>query len=361
VTLLYRICPPRQNIGNTVIGAAVSNLIRGAFGEDASIVEIPALAGPDGIGGITARQAFDLNRAADGVLVGGGNLFENGQLTIEPRALDALHVPMLLIGLSHGLIHDRDESLGRRTDAMPDHKILQLAERALLTLVRDHGTADVLRRLGAPRVEVGGCPTLFLDADRNGLVSDGRILLSIRHPARMSVPLQLQWRVTEDVRRLIVMLGEEYGGAVHLVCHDYVDVEFARGFPEVPLLYFEDVPRYLEALRRCRLSVTYRLHAFLPCLAFGTPSIHLTYDSRGRDAVATAGMAGWDVDLLGEPDVVEAVQERLADLDRYHELRAQAAADIGRLRTTTTAALERFADTVRSRPGGSPREATMSL
>lgn len=356
MTVLFRIRPATPNIGNDAIGHATSELLRSVFGADTSIVDIPALAADGGIGGLTARQVYDLNRSADGVVIGGGNLFENGQLTIDPQALDALHVPLLLIGLSHGRIYDRDGTLVDRTDAMPPEAIRQLTQKAVVTLVRDRRSQAVLRSLAVDGVEIGGCPTLFLAANPEGWADDGRVLFSVRHPGRMNVPPLMQWRVADDVRRLIAALKAEYGDSVFVACHDYADLEFARGFPEAPLLYFDEAGRYLEALRRCRLNVTYRLHAFLPCLAFGTPSIHLSYDERGREAVATAGMGEWDIDLFHEHDVVEAVTLRSRNLGHYEELRALASQTVADLRSTTLDGLGRFAEAVeawtsrRSRP-----------
>ena len=153
----------------------------------------------------------------------------------------------------------------------------------------------------------------------------------------------MQWRVASDVRRLIDALPGAYGGRVVLVCHDYRDIEFARGFGDVPLLYFDDVDRYIAALRGCRLSVTYRLHAFLPCLAFGTPSIHFSYDERGAEMVATAGMREWDVDITRERDVVAAALQRVATLERYETMRTAASSRVARLRAKSMLRLRDFA------------------
>ena len=345
MTTLFCVRPATRNIGNDVINRAATDLLLAVFGADTSVVSIPALAGPRD-GGLTARQIYDINRLADGVVVGGGNLFENGQLTVDEQALGALRRPMLLIGLAHGRIHGRDGSLVPRTDAMPPHVIGRLVEQSVLTLVRDHGTREILRALAIPRVEVGGCPTLFMAPNPADWTYGERVLLSVRHPDRMSIPPPLQRRVADDVCRLIAALKERSGGPVVLACHDYADLEFAAAFPDAQSIYFDDVERYVEALRRCRLSVSYRLHAFLPCLAFGTPSIHLSYDERGREAVATAGMGEWDIDITREADVVGAVMDRARQIDGYQALRRQGAPLIARLRETTMAGLDRFAKAV---------------
>jgi hypothetical protein len=342
---LFCVRPATRNIGNDIINRATHDLLFTVFGPDTSIVTIPALVGPQA-GGLTARQIYDINRLADGVVIGGGNLFENGQLTVDEEALDALRRPMLLIGVAHGRIYGRDGSLVHRTDAMPPRVIRRLVETSVVTMVRDRGTQEILRAFAIPNVEVGGCPTLFMAPNPAGRIHDERVLLSVRQPERMSVPPPLQRRVADDVSRLIAALEETCGGPIVLACHDYADLEFAAAFPDTPSIYFDGVERYIDALRRCRLSVSYRLHAFLPCLAFGTPSIHLSYDERGREAVATAGMSEWDIDITRETDVVDAVMARVRQIERYHALRCRSAAAIAGLRETTMTGLQRFASAV---------------
>ncbi|MEP7305138.1 MAG: polysaccharide pyruvyl transferase family protein [Acidobacteriota bacterium] len=345
MTTLFCLRPATRNIGNDIINRATTDLLVAVFGAETSIVNIPALAGPQE-GGLTARQIYDINRLADGVVIGGGNLFENGQLTVDEHALGALRRPMLLLGLAHGRIYGRDGSLVHRTDAMPPHVIRRLVECSVLTLVRDHGTQEILRELAIPSVEVGGCPTLFMPPNPAGWTAGDRVMISVRHPDRMSISPPLQRRVADDVRGLIAALQAAFGGPIVLACHDYADLEFAAAFTDAASIYFDDVERYIDALRRCRLSVSYRLHAFLPCLAFGTPSIHLSYDERGRAAVATAGMGEWDIDMTRDTCVVDAVMTRARQIERYQGLRCQSAETIAGLREITIAGLRRFATAV---------------
>ena len=213
-----------------------------------------------------------MNRFADGIVVGGGNLFENGQLAVDLQALSALRVPMMLIGLSHGRIYDRTGELVSRSDSLPSATIRALVAKACVTLVRDDASRAMLEALDLTAVEVGGCPTLFLAESPRVEAEDTPIIISVRHPGRISAPPALQWRVPEDVRGIIAGLRARFARQILIACHDYTDIEFASGFPEAPLVYYDDVERYVQALRGCWLSITYRLHAFLPCLAFGTRS-----------------------------------------------------------------------------------------
>lgn len=347
MTTIFCIRPATPNIGNNVINRATVDLLRSAFPGDLSIVNLPAIAS-GGRGGLTSPQVYDMNRLADGVVVGGGNLFENGQLTVNLGAVEALTVPMMLIGLSHGRIYDAQGLWTARSDSLPSETIRKLVEKADVAMVRDHASQAILANESQTDVELGGCPTLFMRRNEQHQPKTGRVLLSIRHPARMSVPPALQWRTPEDVRKLVAALRETYGPEVYLVCHDYMDLEFAAGFPDVPRLYFDDVDLYIEALRACRLNVTYRLHAFLPCVSFGVPSIHLSYDERGRSMVETAGMGDWQIDLMQEPDPIGAVLCLAARPEAYHAAALAAARTISPFAETTKRAIARFAESVRA-------------
>lgn len=338
---IFCVRPNTRNIGNDIINKATSGLLYASFGTETGLVNIPALAGPQ-FGGFTSRQVYDMNRFADGIVVGGGNLFENGQLTVELQALAALRVPLMLIGLSHGRIYDRNGDLAERTDSMPPDAIRLLVSKSCVAMVRDHATQTKLQELCKTEIEIGGCPTLFFKRNTPGGSHDGKVIVSVRHPGRMSVPPIVQWRVVDDLRRLLAALKQAFGSTIVLACHDYADIEFASGFPEVPLIYYDDVERYVQALRRCRLNVTYRLHAFLPCLAFGTPTIHLSYDERGRDMLATAGMGTWDIDILREPDVVGAVMTRARDDQAFNDMRRAAEPTIRELERRTEDRLGAF-------------------
>jgi polysaccharide pyruvyl transferase WcaK-like protein len=345
VPLIFFVRPATRNLGNDVIGSATMQLLRSAFGPDLSVVSIPALK-TNGLGGLTAKQVYDINRLADGLVIGGGNLLENGQIDIEPGALDALAVPLMMMGISYGRIRGRWGALIPRSDSLGDEATRRLAGKAGVVLVRDAPTLEHLRSLGIQHAALAGCPTLFLDATPPSSPQTDRILMSIRHPARMNIPPAMQWRIASDVRQIVDGLRDRLGTPVTLVSHDYADLEFAAGFPDVPHVYHDDVNRFLDELRRCRLSVTYRLHAFLPCLVFGTPSIHISYDERGSGMLATVGMSQWDVDMTSDPDPAGTVLRRCQEVARFEQLRSVSRIACDTLRQVARDGVHRFANLV---------------
>lgn len=258
---IFCVRPRGFNVGNETIALAVRGLLRQVLTGTPNLVPIPAAVSEEegSLSGLTAKTVHEMNLYGQGVVVGGGNLYENGQLDVEHNAASCLLPPLLLLGLSYGRIYDRRGRLTRRTDAMADDSIRALNGLAIRSIVRDEATLAHLRSLGLDDVKVGGCPTLWLDR----LISsppvvpsdDGDVLLAIRHPRLMSVPLRDQARVHDDVTQLIAALRAEGAGSVTLLCNDKRDLAFASSF-DVPCLLPDDVGSYLGHLGAPRSSLS---------------------------------------------------------------------------------------------------------
>ncbi len=349
---VFAVRPRRFNVGNETIEVAVRGLLREQLDGPLNLVPVPAVRSEEegSLSGLGPRTIHQMNLYGQGVVVGGGNLYENGQLDVDVQAVAALRPPLLLLSLSHGRIYDELGRLHPRTDAMPDAVIAALNEHALASVARDDATLAHLRGLGVHGAVLGGCPTLLLDellpADPGP--RDGSVYLSVRNPELMSVPLVDQARVHADVRRTIDALHAEGLGPVQLLCHDKRDLAFASSFGDVAYVLPDDVTAYLTMLRRAQLVVSFRLHAFLPCLTFGTPTVNLSYDERSSSLVRTLGLEEWDIDFLRCGDVAGAVVDRVR---RPGDLRALVAAAQPRWRElteVTRAAVGTFATAVRA-------------
>jgi hypothetical protein len=340
------------NIGNALIALGTDAILRSVFGSDVSLINLPVHAnGNPKAGGLTAQTVYEINQLADGLIIGPGNLFENGALTMDFRALAALSVPVMILDVSMGRVFDRTGKLVPRTDSIPAEKILALCRAAEPILVRDRATSGHLAELGWGRAQVTGCPTLFIEDVPRYRVLDPALaetaLVSIRNPRLMSVPYSVQGRIYQDLRRMIDALrGMKMD--VRLLCHDYQDLPFAEAFPDVPMLYTEDPWRFLSWLRGCRLNIGFRLHAFLCCLALGVPSIPLTYDERGMGLIETVGMSDWAVPFLHTEDLLGEIHERCDSLPRFDEMKLAARPIWDGLRRCTVQALERFGERMES-------------
>lgn len=322
---IFCVRPTRFSIGNDAINFGVRRLLKDAFQEPINLIQVPAIE-QDSQGwhsGLLARTIHEMNLYGHGVVVGGGNLYENGQLDVNTEALAELRPPLLLCSLSYGRIYDHRKELRRRTDAMPDDVMIQLNRAAFRTVARDEATHRHLQELGLRDVVLGGCPTMSLGKmlPTDPLTSERReVLISVRNPELMSVPLTDQARVRVEIERIIKAAHSHGFDSIRLLCHDKRDMTFAASLGTYEYVLPDDVETYFKLLREAALVVSFRLHAFLPCLAFGIPSINISYDERSLSMVRTLGLEEWDIDFVREADVAALVLDRMNHLDELGEL-----------------------------------------
>ncbi len=361
---LFCIRPKGLNVGNDAIYLGLQHFLYEAFGQVVNLVSVPATSRYESQAkaGLTAKTIYEINQYADGVIVGGGNLYENGELEVGLDALDALEVPLMLFSLSRGRIYNRQHQLVERTDAMPARIVAALNRKSHYSLARDHSTQAFLQSIGCDHSQVRGCPTLFLsriedrlpclpERDRAG------VLVSVRNPSLMNIPLGQQSRVYADVQRIVAFLRDEGLEDVRLLCHDQRDIPFAASFDGIDYVYTGDVLSYLALLRSCVLNVSYRLHAVLPCLSFGTPTISISYDERALSLMETIGFGSWNIDLVRSGDVVDEVIERYRRLEDLATLRTAAQPQWSHLYDVIAGTFRRFAADVlayrdEARPAG---------
>ena len=352
---LFHIAPQGFNVGNQAIQAGLMPLVHEAFGQVVNVVPLPATSRHETNrrAGLSAATVHEINQYGDGVIVGGGNLFENGDLDLDLEALKALEVPLMLFSVSWGRIYNRSRRLVRRTDAMADAAIAALVERSSVALARDGATVDHLHAIGATSAVLGGCPTLFLgdSVDRLPAIGpddDGLALLSVRNPQLMNVPLSVQAAMHGQVLELVALLEAAGYDKIRLLCHDHRDIPFAASFAGHALIYTADAPTYLALLRSCAISVGYRLHAALPAASFGRPVIKLSYDERGLSLLDSAGLGSWNIDIVTSPDPMAEVEDRLGRIGDLDATLAEARPRWAELRRVQLDGLRTFAAEVTS-------------
>jgi hypothetical protein len=327
---LFCVRPKGLNVGNEAIFTGLRHLLREAFGGRVNIVQVSAVESAEtgALSGLRPKTIHEMNLYGHGVIVGGGNLYENGQLDVDMQALRALRPPLMLFSLSHGRIYDNRHELVPRSDAMPESVIAALHEKAVLSLARDEATLAHLRALGLSKPQLGGCPSLLVsqvELPRANVASQpGGALLSIRHPQLMSIPPRDQARLHAVVVDIVDALEADGFGPVRLLCHHTRDLAFASSLGNIEYILPDDVYSHLELLRNAPLVVSFRLHAFLPCVSFGTPAVNISYDERSLSLVRTIGLEAWDVDFVRSRDVVADIRDRCARLGDLAVLREAA-------------------------------------
>lgn len=346
---IYNLKPETTNIGNDIIQIALHAFIKKVFKESINIITLPACekGNPGKESGISAQSIYTLNRFADAVIIGGGNLFENGGMKLDLNALQALEVPLMLFSVSWGRIYNRHGLLVRRTDTLPDNAIQQLCQKSLLNLVRDNATQQHLNHLGIGSAEVIGCPTLYLNQldihlPEAPMALENTVLISVRAPSRMCVSSTLQQRTFSDILAIRDMLVERGYTDIKLLCHDYQDIPFAASFSDMEYIYVEDSLSFLAILKACRLNISYRLHSFVPCLSFGTPCIPIIYDERADSVLNTFNLKNWGINLFSQKSLVEQLAHHVDNLEQFPVMLEQQKTGFDFLKQEMIRGLEQF-------------------
>lgn len=288
---IANIRPFGHNVGNTAISFALKNILYDTFGRLVTIIDYPATSKHESTSkaGLSKQTIHEINRFADGVIVGGGNLFENDEIDINPEALKNLKTPLMLFSNSRGRIYGRNGKLEERTDVIPDNKLLNLVKTSTISASRDTATHEYIKSLGC-QDELGFCPTINLsnyekllpELPENEHVG---ALISIRTPNLMNLPISKQSSVQSDISTAIDALRENGHSRIRVLCNDSRDLDFAvqfKGSMKVDPIYTNDVYQYLALINNASIIVSYRLHATLPAVSFGTPVVNITYDERAE-------------------------------------------------------------------------------
>ena len=308
---IANIRPLGFNMGNHAINFALRYMLYETFGRLVSVIDYPATDRHESTakGGLTPATVFEINRFADGVIVGGGNLFENDEISVDARALKSLQPPMMMFSNSRGRIFDRHGRLADRSDVIPDEKLKQLLQRADISLSRDSATHTHLRAIN-DKDELGWCPTINLDRyDRHLPVLPDRedvgALISVRTPRLMNVPYHHQSAVQAHVELAIDRLREAGHRRIRILCNDSRDLDFATAFrytKNVDSVYTNDVYQYLALLKNADIIVSYRLHATLPAISYGTPTVNVVYDERAKSLCNDLGLGGASLNMVEMDD-----------------------------------------------------------
>jgi len=350
---LFNIRPKGLNVGNDAIYIGMQYYLYQAFGQVVNIITLPATSKYENTvrAGFTTKTVYEINQYAHGVIIGGGNIYENGEIDLNMDALNALDVPLLLFSLSRGRVYNRRKELTSRTDALPDNFIRSLNAKASYSLARDIATHRYLSELGCTKAQISGCPTIFLNRTRSWLPKlpeqeEAGILISVRSPDLMSIPLNDKARVPADVRKIISNLRKRGMKNIRILCHDPRDIAFAASFSNIEYIYTGDVYSYLSLLSKCSLNISYRLHSALPCIAYEKPFIKISYDERALSLMETIGLDDWNINMIACDSVVDEVENRIDRLNDLVQIREKARARWDSLDRNMSSTFKRFSDDV---------------
>ena len=126
-------------------------------------------------------------------------------------------------------------------------------------------------------------------------------LISVRTPNLMNIPYWFQSRIQSYIESAIDHLRAIGHKRIRILCNDSRDLDFATVFrysKNVDSVYTNDVYQYLALLKSARMVVSFRLHATLPAVAFGTPTVNIIYDERALSLFSDLKMAPHCLNLV---------------------------------------------------------------
>ena len=304
---IANIRPFGHNVGNTAISFAMKQMLYDCFGRLVTVIDYPATARYEtsAKAGLSKQTIHEINRFADGVIVGGGNLFENDEIAIDSEALKHLRVPLMLFSNSRGRIYGRNGQLEERSDVIPDQKLSNLVRKSVISASRDTATHNYVTNLGL-KDTLGFCPTINLcdyelslpALPKNEVVG---ALISIRTPGLMNLPISKQSAIQGDIEAAINALRANGHDRIRVLCNDSRDLDFAvqfKGSMKVDPIYTNDVYQYLALIKNASIVVSYRLHATLPAVSYGTPVVNITYDERAESVCQDFGILEESVQVM---------------------------------------------------------------
>lgn len=319
--LVFHITPhgPGLNVGNFAISKAIRSLLR-EINTDINILTIDAH-GEKKLSGLNKQVIHEANLYGSGILVGGGNLYENNELIVDRNAIKSLQVPLGLFSISIGKIYNNEKKLARRTDVMPDETIKDLHKISKFSLSRDLATYNHLKSINVKNTKLGLCPTLFLNdyfegSNRFNDIGKNDTLLVIRNPELMNIPIASKPKVANFIKDIYLKLKKTKRN-IKIVCNDMRDISFVNSIGISEYVYTGEVDEYLTRLKNASLVISLRLHATLPCLSFGTRCINLSYDERSMSLMKSIELENWDIKILESKSLYDEVSKKIDQIKKF--------------------------------------------
>lgn len=302
---IHHFYPKTRNVGDHFVQRGVAAMIREIVPDASFDLFNVNSRGEEETYGLTRSTVERANREADLVIVGGSNLYEGSLrwswgVHLEADALDALRVPLFLVGIGTGSAF---LSRTHTPSARARREIRLLNDRAAFSGARDVLTRDWLRALGVAKAELMGDPATFI-FNEPARTRDGHVLVTLpplRYWSGRSRFLKVRLRGRAMFRAVVSLahglLAE--GHEVLLACNDPADLKLARTlfgeWLDDGIVCPQSAEEYFSLLSASRAVVTGRLHTAVVSFSLAVPFVLIDADQRTRGFVETYGLDDWSV------------------------------------------------------------------
>ncbi|WP_444888130.1 polysaccharide pyruvyl transferase family protein [Microbulbifer sp. JMSA008] len=247
------------------------------------------------------RQKIDL------IFIPAANfLSEQNDLSILANLIKECDLPCLIFGL--GAQSESENIIPKLKSGTVDF-LNEVSSRTPFIGVRGDFTEKVCRRYGVDNVKVVGCPSIFINGDRElGFRLEKRFLEPISKVVVHAACLKEQIREVEREfvryvklyngkyilqrppeliqilnREVLTASQEEYTKKFAKFC--YPDLDYGEFLQEIrrSALYFTDANAWLAYLKTYSHAIGSRIHGTILPLSSGVPSVCITHDTRTRE------------------------------------------------------------------------------
>lgn len=195
-----------------------------------------------------------------------------------------------------------------------------IAQRAVLTTVRDRVASDILDEIGVKH-HLLACPAFLaarrhsMPRHRSGLIGVNLMRLAGHGFGRGDFDADLWKNKAMDLCRGLRLLGR-----LVFICHDTIEVDYAAGFAEPSeRIFFAPTWRpYLDIYSACEMVVANRVHGAVLAAGFGVPGIIIGSDTRALIG-EPIGLTIFDEKNIVSSDVIQQAQKILGGRSYFYQ------------------------------------------
>lgn len=225
--------------------------------------------------------------------------------------IEGLNKPVVVFGLGAQSV---DENIIPQLKAGTVRFLRAAAARTPKIFLRGTYTKKVCEHYGVENVQVAGCPSLFINPEKdlgirvqNKTNTIGRLYVAsatfspytyhfehslfsaVAERSGSTYVVQDPWDFLDIIDRRNIEIDAEVAAVLATLMPDQPLHEATRRFSEVSR-YFTSIPEWLEAATSHDYAVSTRIHGAIVALMAGVPSVVVGHDARVRELAAACGI-----------------------------------------------------------------------
>lgn len=277
------------------------------------------------------------------IFVASNQLNPNWDMSVLAELFSKLKIPLIIIGL--GVQFNNTKINNIKFKEGTEKFIKEIKDKAIFVSVRGEITAEVLNLYKVKNIVITGCPSNFINRNKN-FISDyfqvlnniERILVNMNFDKKFKklfyhifnlmkgYPLKFIIQDNED----IVSLCREKNIFNKKNVIKYLSNLFGISFNETDFFVknnfevFFNADAWLEYVRKFSLSIGTRMHGNMIAFQSGVPSLFLTHDVRLSELVKTMKLPYIEIEKFYQCKNINGIKENINfSINEYYKRRSQ--------------------------------------